>query len=197
MIRIYGSGGARSRRVLWTCEETGAPYEYVPLKMPTRENHPEFLAISPAGALPAIEHGDVRMVESLAISEYIARLQKSDVVVGPEEAGFSDYLQYLWFGESTLAPPLTWARRLGEHAPAVAELGRATFVQRQAVLERALSDGRAFLAAGRLTLADISVGYTLGLAHLFGLGELIAPSVADYEARLKARPAYQKAYAVT
>jgi glutathione S-transferase len=195
MIKVYGSGGARSRRVLWTCEEAGAPYEFVALKMPTRENHPEFLAISPAGALPAIEHGDVRMVESLAISEYVARLQNSDLVVGPQEAGFPDYLQYQWFGESTLAPPLTWTRRFAEHPPAV-EQGRAIFVQRQAVLERALSDGRAYLAAGRFTLADISVGYTLGLARLFGLGELIAPSVVDYEARLQARPAYQRAYAV-
>ena len=38
--------------------------------------------------------------------------------------------------------------------------------------------------------------FTLGLARLFGLGELIAPSLADYEARLQARPAYQRAYAV-
>jgi glutathione S-transferase len=196
MIRIYGSGGARSRRALWTCEEAGAPYEFVALKMPVREHHPDFLQVSPAGALPAMEHGGIRMVESLAISEYIARLQNSDLVVGPQEAGFPDYLQYLWFGESTLAPPLTWARRFAEHSEAVADMGRTAFVQRQAVLQRALEDGRAYLAAGRFTLADISVGYTLGLARLFGLGDRIAPSVAAYEDRLKARPAYQRAYAV-
>ncbi len=196
MIRIYGSGGARSRRALWTCEETGAPYEFVALKMPVRQNHPEFLEVSPAGALPAMEHGAIHMVESLAISEYIARLRNSDLIVSPDETGFPDYLQYLWFGESTLAPPLTWARRFAEHSEAVAELGRTAFVQRQAVLERALDDGRTWLAAGRFTLADISVGYTLGLARLFGLGDLIAPSLAAYEERLKARPAYQRAYAI-
>jgi glutathione S-transferase len=75
-------------------------------------------------------------------------------------------------------------------------MGRTAFVQRQAVLERALDDGRTWLAAGRFTLADVSVGYTLGLARLFGLGDLIAPSLAAYEERLKARPAYQRAYAV-
>jgi glutathione S-transferase len=196
MIRIYGSGGARSRRVIWTCEETAAPYEFVALKMPVRENHPEFLDVSPAGALPAIEHGAIRMIESLGISEYVARLQKSDLIVGPDEAGFPDYLQYLWFGESTLAPPLTWVRRFQEHSETVGEFGRTTFVQRQVVLERALADGREYLAAGRFTLADISVGYTLGLARLFGLGELIASPLAAYEDRLKARPAYQRAYAV-
>ena len=48
---------------------------------------------------------------------------------------------------------------------------------------------------GRLTLADISVGYVLGLSQLTQLHHLIPPVVAEYEARLKARPAYQRAYA--
>jgi hypothetical protein len=40
------------------------------------------------------------------------------------------------------------------------------------------------------------VGYTLGLSELAGLHELLPPAVLAYEDRLKARPAYQRAYAV-
>ena len=29
MIKVYASGDSRSRRVLWACEEVGAPYEVV------------------------------------------------------------------------------------------------------------------------------------------------------------------------
>ena len=195
MIKIYGVGGARSRRVLWTCEEVGAAYEYVTLKMPTRVNHPEFLDISPAGALPAMEDGDFRMIESLAICEYIARKYSSNLVPGPGDAGYTDYLQYLSFGESTLAAPLTWIRRFGPDYGPAADLGREAFSQRLAVISRALSEGRTYLAGEILTLADISVGYTLGLARLFGEDALITPDVAAYEDRLKARPAYLRAYA--
>ncbi len=196
MINIYGGGGARSRRVIWTCEEIGAAYEVVTMTMPTRVHHPEFLDLSPAGALPAIEDGDVRMIESLAICEYIARKHGSDLIPTPDEAGYTDYLQYLVFGESTLAPPLTWVRRFGPEFPKAAELGREAFAQRLAVISRALADGRRYLAGERLTLADISVGYTLGLARLFEVGDVIPPDVAAYEDRLKARPPYQRAYAV-
>jgi len=196
MIKIYGFGGARSRRVLWACEEIGAPYEYVTLKMPTRVNHPEFLDLSPAGALPAMEDGDVRMIESLAICEYIARKYGSRLIPGPGDAGYTDYLQYLSFGESTLAAPLTWVRRIGPDYPPAAAMGREAFAQRLAVISHALSDGRVYLAGETFTLADISVGYTLGLARLFGEDALLTPDVVAYEDRLKARPAYQRAYAV-
>ena len=195
MIRIYGVGGARSRRVIGACEEIGVGYELVPMTMPTRVNHPEYLQISPAGALPAIEDGSVRMIESLAICEHIARKYGGDLIPRPDEAGFTDYLQYLFFGEATLAPPLTWVRRFGPDLDKAAADGRETFALRLSVISRALADGRPYLAAGRLTLADISVGYTLGLARLFGLGDLIPAEVAAYEDRLKARPAYQRAYA--
>ena len=196
MIKVYASGATRSRRVLWALEEVGAPYEVVALKFPPRIHHPEFLAISPAGALPVIEDGEVRLMESLAICEYVGRKFGGRLVVSPDEPGFTDYLQYLHFGEGTLAPPLGWARRLGAMSEKVVAEAREVFALRLQVIERALDDGRAFLAAGRLTIADISVGYTLGLSAVSGLNDLIPPAVAAYETRLKARPAYQRAYAV-
>jgi glutathione S-transferase len=196
MIKVYAARGTRSLRVLWTLEELGAPYDVIALKFPPRLHHPEFLAISPAGALPAIQDGETTLIESLAIGEYLCRKFDGDLVVASGEAGHLDYLQLLHFGESTLAPPLAWARRFGPRLDAALAEGRAAFALRLAVIERALGDGREFLAAGRLTLADISVGYTLGLSELSGLHDLLPPRVLAYEARLKARPAYQRAAAV-
>jgi glutathione S-transferase len=195
MIKVYASGAARSRRVLWACEELGAPYEVAELKFPPRLHHPEFLAVSPAGAVPAIEDGDRRMIESLAICEYVSRRHGGSLTVEPDQPGYWDYLQFLHFGDATLAPPLGWARRLGGYSEKIVEDARTAFSLRLAVVARALADGREFLAAGRLTLADISVGYALGLSELSGLHDLLPPEVAAYEGRLKARPAYQRAYA--
>lgn len=156
MIKVYASGGARSRRVIWALEEAGAPYEVVALQFPPRVHHPEYLKINPTGAIPAISDGGMSLTESLAICEYVARKHGSDLIVAPEHPEYYNYLQLVYFGEATLAPPLSWARRL--------------------------------------TLADISVGYTLGLSELFGLHDTLPPVVVAYEDRLKARPAYQRAY---
>jgi glutathione S-transferase len=196
MIKVYAARGTRSLRVLWTLEELGAPYEVEALRFPPRVHHPEFLEISPAGALPAIQDGEATLIESLAIGEYISRKFGGDLVVGPDEPGYLDYLQLLHFGEATLAPPLAWARRFGPKLDTALADGREAFALRLAVIQRALADGREFLAAGRLTLADISVGYTLGLSERAGLHDLLPESVLAYEARLKARPAYQRASAV-
>lgn len=197
-IRVYASGGARSRRVLWALEEAGAAYDVVTLAFPPRLSEPEYLEMNPAAAIPAIRDGDVIIIESLAICEHVARKFRPDLVVEPDEPGFIEYLQLLHFGESTLTPPLGWVARFGRGEkrlePVVAE-ARETFALRLKAIDRALADGRVFLAAGRLTLADLSVGYALGLSELMGLHDLLPPAVADYERRLKARPAYQRAYA--
>ena len=199
IIRVYASGGARSRRVLWALEEAGAPYEVVTLAFPPRLSEPEYLEMNPAAAVPAIRDGDLILIESLAICEHVARKFGTDLVVEPAEPGFLDYLQYMHFGESTLSPPLGWVARFGRGEgrlePVVAE-ARETFARRLIAIDRALEDGRDFLAAGRLTLADLSVGYALGLSEMMGLHDLLSPAVLAYEARLKARPAYQRAYAV-
>lgn len=197
-LKVFASGAARSRRVLWALEEIGAPYEVETLAFPPRLREPEYVEMNPAAAVPAIRDGSNILIESLAICEYLARKHGSNLIVAPEEPGFLDYLQFLHFGESTLTPPLGWVARFGRGErrlePVVTE-ARETFGQRLAAIDRLLDDGREFLAAGRLTLADISVAYALGLSEVMGLHDLLPERVAAYETRLKARPAYQRAYA--
>ena len=57
-------------------------------------------------------------------------------------------------------------------------------------------EGRDFLVAGRLTLADISVGYPLHLMAVFGLDALLGPRATAYRERLRTRPAFVRAAAV-
>lgn len=196
MITVYGVGGARSRRVLWALEEVGVPYELVTVAFPPRLNQPGYLAINPTGAVPAITDGDLSMGESLAICEYVSRTYGGDLTLAPDHPNYYDYLQLLHYGEATLAPPLGWLRRFASTPSAITD-GREMFAARLALVEAMLADGRPYLVGDRLTLADISVGYTLGLAELFGAHDLVPPDVVAYEDRLKARPAYQRAYAAS
>ncbi|HUO12675.1 MAG TPA: glutathione S-transferase N-terminal domain-containing protein, partial [Caulobacteraceae bacterium] len=70
MITVFGEG--RGFRVVWLLEEMGLPYRLRPVDLANGvENDPEYLAVNPGGFIPAIQDGDVVMVESIAIMEYL------------------------------------------------------------------------------------------------------------------------------
>jgi glutathione S-transferase len=194
MIRIYASGPSRSRRVLWACEEAGAAYEVVEMAWPPSTTTPEFLKINPAGTVPTMEDGPIRLTESMAICEYVSRKHGSDMVVEPTDPGYYEYLEFAQFGEATLTAAGAWARRFGPHSPGILADAREAFGRRIAVIERALSDGREFLTAGRFTLADLSVGWAVTRAPGWGLDDLLPPATRVYDDRLRGRPAYRRAY---
>ena len=86
MITVYGEG--RGFRVVWLLEEMGLPYRVRQVDLLSGiENDTEFLAINPAGFIPAIVDGDTVMVESIAIMEYLlARHGPSPLAPAPSDA---------------------------------------------------------------------------------------------------------------
>jgi glutathione S-transferase len=81
MATLYHVPTSRSLRVLWTLEEIGATVEVKSLGVRPRLQEPEYLAINPAGTLPALIDGDRAIYESLAICEYLAARHGSDLIV--------------------------------------------------------------------------------------------------------------------
>ena len=74
MLKIYGHPGSRAARPLWVCRELGLQYEHVPTHFAdggTKSS--EFLAINPAGRIPAIDDDGFRLAESMAINIYLAK----------------------------------------------------------------------------------------------------------------------------
>ena len=69
MLTVYGEG--RGFRVVWLLEELGMAYRLRPVDLLAVENDPDFLAINPAGFIPALQDGEMIMVESIAILEYL------------------------------------------------------------------------------------------------------------------------------
>ena len=70
MITVFGEG--RGFRVVWLLEEMGLPYQLRPVDLLAgAEKDTEFLALNPAGFIPAIRDGEVTMVESIAIMEHL------------------------------------------------------------------------------------------------------------------------------
>ncbi len=201
MVTLYHARNTHSLRVLWTLEELGVKAEVKSLQFPPRKLQPEYLSINPTGAVPALVDGELVLTESLAICEYLAAKHGPSLVVAPNEPERIPFLQWLWYGESTLMTPLsrmaTVGRldRKGPDIDAVMADARDNTGVRLTSLEKHL-DGREFLAADRFTLADVSLGYPLHLVGLFGLDHLLGPRSAAYRARLFARPAFQRAVSV-
>jgi len=71
MITVYGAPPTRALRVCWMLEELSVPYEIRSVNFQTRFKDKEFMAVSPAGSVPAIRDGDTELIESCAILEYL------------------------------------------------------------------------------------------------------------------------------
>ena len=201
MATLYHAPNARSLRVLWTLEELGAKADVKTLPFPPREKEPDYLKVNPTGAIPAMVDGDRVMTESLAICEYLAAKHGSSLLVAPGEPERVPFLEWLWYGESTLMTPLSRLGRIaglpvkGEAIDVVLADARESLQVRLKSLEQRL-EGRDFLVAGRLTLADVSVGYPLHLIAVFGVDVPLGTRTAAYRERLRTRPAFVRAAAI-
>jgi len=76
MITIWGGQTSRSIRAVWVLEEMGLPYQIRQVDMLAPEPDPQFLAVDPACYLPAMQDGEVVMVESIAIMEWPATVRR-------------------------------------------------------------------------------------------------------------------------
>ena len=71
-IKIYHAKRARSARVIWLLEELGVPYELETLEFkPEALQSPEYLQVHPLGQLPAVRDGELTLIESGGILEYL------------------------------------------------------------------------------------------------------------------------------
>lgn len=199
MLKVYFAPFARSLRILWTLEELNAPYEPVRVQFPPRIVQPDYLHINPLGQIPTLIDGDTKLFESVGACEYVNETHGGDLAITAGQPGRADYLQWLWFGEATLAPPLGAMVRQSfgpeeNRSPAALAEAKASLFERLALIEARL-EGRQYLAGERFTLADVSVAYCLNLGGMLRVAAEYPPNVAAYFERMKARPAFQAAAA--
>ena len=207
MMTVYSAPNTRAIRVIWVLEEIGAKAEIKSMPYPPRQHAPDYFAVNPTGMVPLLIDGEVRLSESMAICDYLATKHGSPLVVAPDDPERPEFLQWLWYGESTLMTPLSrlnivrqverqFERKGGPEVDALIAGARDHVGERLKMLEQRL-EGRDFLVAGRLNLADISVSYPLHLVGMLGVDNLLGPRSVAYHERLRARPAYGRAIALS
>ncbi|MFW5660119.1 MAG: glutathione S-transferase family protein [Oceanicaulis sp.] len=201
---LYHAPMSRSVRVRWLLEETGLPYSLERVEFTRGDvGGAAFRAVNPLQKVPAFRDGETVILESLAINEYVlAKNAPSPLAVTPDEEDFARYLEWTQFGEATMsmAVNLTLAHAAllpEEHRNAgMLKWARAQVDKQLAVIaERGLGGRRDFLAAGRLTAADMSVGYMLYLLKIVKQFDGAPEPVRAYFDRLRQLESWKRASA--
>ena len=196
MLQIYHSTGTRGFRVIWVCEELGAPYEIMPVDFSAEYRaRPEWRALNPVGKVPVMTDGDLTMYESCAIMQYVLdRYGEGKLQPAKTDASYAHYLQWCWFAESTFARPLgeiTNHRRAFQPQldDVVAEMqGRGTACVE--ALDDALSD-RPFLLGDTMSAADISMAYVMR-GYQKNVTETLPANVQAFFDRMTALPSFAR-----
>lgn len=204
MLKLYFAPKSRAVRAAWLLEEMGLDYELVSYALgdPAMRG-PEFRAqVHPMGRVPVLVDGDVQIMESGAILEYVlTRHGDGQFRPAPNSVAYPAYLQWLHYAEGMLMPPINSymvetfflppERQSEVHAKRAKKLLGQMLVAVDAALE-----GRDFLA-GEFSAADIMTGSAAMTAYRIGVDLSAMPHLSAYIARLEARPAYQIAANLT
>ncbi|MHA7871401.1 MAG: glutathione S-transferase family protein [Hyphococcus sp.] len=193
---------ARSLRVVWALKELGleADIETRPFERATLKE-PEYLALNPLGKTPVFLDGDTRIVESIAIIEYLAnKYADGRLSRKPSDNDYAAYLQWLHFGEAGMGG---YVSMLIAQTALLPEDQRIPVMKIWAehetknclnFIEQSLRDDGYLLED--FSLCDIAVGYLLFLIKITRNGKLLGERTRAYFDRLRARPAWIEASAL-
>ena len=199
-MRLHHQPRSRSTRVLWLLEELGVPFDLTVTAREVKQT-PEYRALHPLGRSPVLEEDGGPVFESAALILHLADQNLDAGLIAPL-GSHERALQYQWsfFAMTDIEEALVdIARQLwkdsGEPDTEIIERATARFVATAGVIEKSLGDDE-YLVENAFSVADIVVGSVLAFARTGELTELPA-GVVPYVDRLEARPARQRAVAVT
>jgi len=207
MIRFYFHPTPNPAKVALFLEETGLPYEVVPVDTSKGEQHsPAFRAINPNGKVPAIldtegpRGREARVFDSSAILLYLG--DKTNRLVG-SPADRPELLSWLFFIATGLGPfsgqAVHFQHAAPEKIPYAVNRYRREVERHYRILDEHLA-GRDYIVGDAYSIADISAWGWLDRASRVLPGEanpLAAfPNLARWFAAIEARPAVARARAV-
>jgi glutathione S-transferase len=196
--------GTRGSRVRWMLEELGVPYSLAPVDLSKGEHkRPEYLEKHPHGKVPAVsaslEDTQLVLIESAAICMHLADTHpQQNLAPAPGTHYRAFWYQWIVYAvaslDEALVPMLFHTALLpaDERKAEPVEHGKKVWAAAAPFIARAV-DGRQWLLADHFTAADVVLGYDLHLAQQMSL---LAehPPLAQYYARLAARPAFRKVF---
>lgn len=211
MLILHHLQNSRSQRVIWLLEELNLDYEIVMHRrdLVLRSADESLKKIHPLGKAPVLCDGDRTIAETGAIFEYVLDNYGGGLLVPPQvspEKMFYTYWRH--FSEGSLMPLLSMKivfSRIVSGAPCFTRpLMRKIF---RVVNARYLNTGlfseldyieqhltqHLWFSGAEFSAADILIGFLLEAVSGRIADTTAYPKIADFVARIRARPAYQNA----
>lgn len=201
MLKFYFNGSPNPTKVALFLEESGLPYEPVPVDVRRGEQFAAaFLKVNPNGKVPAIVDGDTTVFDSNAILLYLA--DKTGKFSGPAAAR-GEMLSWLMFVATGIGPFSGqavhfrhFAPKTGDHAYAD-ERYQFEAMRHYQIADQHLATAR-YMAGGTYTIVDMA---TWGWARMipFILGDQAfakLPNLKRLVDEVSARPAAARAVAL-
>lgn len=209
MLTIHGVTRSRASRLIWLCHELDLPFTQNPVIQAYRLSDPQapdappntrsadFLALSPAGAIPVIEDDGLVLSESMACTLYLAR--RHGAPVGPRDAA-EDALMMQWsfYAAASIEPDALTILFLharggsGDPQEAAAIDTAAERLRRPfAVLEDHLAR-HGHLVGSRFTVADLNMAEVLRYAQSWTPLMQDFPAICRWLEACQSRPAFRK-----
>jgi GST-like protein len=201
MLKFYYNGSPNPTKVALLLEETGLPYEAVPVDTRKGEQHrPEFLAINPNGKVPVIVDGEVTVFDSNAILLYLA--EKTGKFLPPDTPeARGELLSWLMFVATGVGPYSGLAVHFRHFAPQPQDYSHTRYQyearRHWGIVDQRLAE-RPYMLADRYTIVDMAVwGWARLIPNALGdKGWEKFPNLKRLVDEISARPAAQRASAI-
>ena len=203
MIDLYYWGTPNGLKISIALEEMGLDYQIFPINILNNDQfQPDFLAISPNNKIPAIvdqdgpNHQAVSVFESGAILQYLGR--KTGQFYPQDEVKRIQVEQWLMWQMGGFGPMLGQNHHFSRFAPERIPYATNRYVDETKRLYGVLNQqliGQDYVA-GTYSIADMAIFPWILRYEWQGITLSDYPEVEKYVARLKARPAIQKALAI-
>jgi GST-like protein len=199
MLTLYTADTPNGQKITIALEELGLPHQVHHVNLSAGEQHrPPFSEMSPNHKIPLLVDDGTPIFESGAILIHLA--DKAGKLLPASGAARSVALQWLFLQVGSIGPMLgqLWYFRHGaQHSmrneQALERYGRET-LRLLGVFEERLAD-TPYLAGDAYTVADIASFPWIRSHHELGVTLNDFPAVADWTARIAARPAVQRGLA--
>jgi glutathione S-transferase len=182
-------------RTLWLLHELGQPFETVIRPFDKSLRSPEYLALNPAGRVPALEIGGDILWETGAIAEILCEtFPEAELGRAPGDPERADWLIWLHFAETlshhvaALTQQHVALREDHMRSPIVMQIEAKRVGKCYAAIEARLA-GREHLLDGGFSAADIGVGQAVYMARHFARTDAF-PALAAWYARITDRPGF-------
>jgi glutathione S-transferase len=186
----YNPRSPMARRVWRTLIEKNVSFELILMKLDGDQLQSNFLEINPFHHIPVIIDDGFRVLESLAILDYLEIKYPHPALLPKEAQALAKVRMVQMVSTNELLPKAISLIFESDDSP--------KFIQAKQHVETVLQflmttlGNSSYFGGEQLTLADISVGTDISLLPKLGINLSNYPKLNDWFERLMQRPAWQK-----